>query len=79
MSVILKDERGRNLTFARQSDWTTVELVPGPWRALSRPFTVPPQIGPAKVTGVQLAIVIEGLRPEQRIFYDDIGVCRLGD
>ena len=79
MSVVLKDYQGRNLSFDRQSDWTMVELIPGPWKTVIRPFIVPPQVGSTKVTGVQLAVVIEGLEPEERIYYDDIGVYRLGD
>jgi len=79
MSVVLKDYQGRNLSFDRQSDWTMVKLVPGPWRTVTRPFIVPPQVGSTKVTGVQLAVVIEGLEPEERIYYEDIGVYRLGD
>ena len=79
MSVILKDRKGRNLSFSRQSDETTVELVAGPWRTVARPFIVPPQVGATEVTGVQLSVVIERMEPEERIYYDDIGVYRLGD
>ncbi|HJN19175.1 MAG TPA: DUF4838 domain-containing protein [Armatimonadota bacterium] len=79
MSVILKDEKGRNLSFDRHSDVTVVQLIPGPWRTITRPFVVPAKIGSATVTGIQLGVVIERMAPEEKIYYDDVGVYRLGD
>jgi hypothetical protein len=72
MNVALKDIKGRTL----HTDTYLVKLMPGQWRTIARPFTVPEQVGETDVTGVQFVPVINNLGPDEKIYIDDVRIYR---
>jgi len=79
LSTILKDSANRELSFGMQSNAIFVDMHVGGWRIATRPFVVPEQVGGTPVAYVQVAAIIEYMKPGERIDLDDIAIYRVGD
>jgi len=79
LSTILKTGDNVELSFGMQSNVVFVEMRTGGWRIAMRPFVVPERVGDAEVGYVQIAPIVEYMKPGERIDLDDVAIYRIGD
>ncbi len=75
LSVTLRNAQGRNLP----SPSTTICPPPGQWSIIATSADVPVKVGKDEVKSVMLIVVVNGFKPDEKIYLDDIALYRLGD
>jgi hypothetical protein len=75
LSMTLRDGGGNNLP----SSSSKVQPVSGRWAAVGVVADVPAKIGEAEVEQVMPILIVDGFEPSQRVYIDDLVLCRLGE
>jgi hypothetical protein len=73
--MTLRDGGGNNLP----SSSSKVQPVPGRWTALGVVADVPAKIGDDEVKQVMPILIVDGFDTGQRVYVDDLVLCRLGE
>jgi len=73
LSMTLRDGEGNNLT----SPATKIVPAAGRWTAMAIADTVPERIGDAEVKMVLPILIVDGFQPDQKLYIDDVMLCKL--
>jgi len=75
LSMTLRDEAGKNLP----STSSKIVPVPGRWTALAVAADVPAKIGDKEVRTVMPMLVVDGFKPGEKVYFDDLMLHRFED
>ena len=75
LSMTLRDGAGNNLP----SSSCKVQPAPGRWTTLGVVADVPAKIGNDEVKQVMPILIVDGFETGQRVYIDDLVLCRLGE